>query len=872
MNKQQLARKIWNAANKLRNKIDANEYKDYILGLIFYKFLSDKEEQFLKENLGIEGKDLEELVEDPNNPDMVSVVEECQEGIGYFIEYKYLFNTWLKSSDFSVATLSDALRSFNRLMSDNYKAVYADIFNTLSAGLIKLGENPGAQTKAIKGIIKLIKDIPTDGSEDYDVLGYIYEYLIGNFAANAGKKAGEFYTPHEVAKVMSDIVAYHHRNKSSLEIYDPTSGSGSLLITIGKALGKHMTDTNHVKYYAQELKENTYNLTRMNLVMRGIMPGNIVTRCADTLEEDWPMVEKGTEISKPLAVDAVVSNPPYSQHWSVKDKEFDPRFREYGVAPKTKADYAFLLHELHHIKADGIMAIVMPHGVLFRGQSEGQIRSRLIEKNNIDAVIGLPAGIFFGTGIPTIIMVLKKNRGEEGILFIDASQGFVKDDKQNRLRAKDIKKITDTYKQRLTLPGYSREVSRGEIRENEYNLNIPRYVGRLTRNDSVDIYATMFGGVPESEIDELHVYWKAFPSLRDEIFIKENNKETFATHPDIRKVLEGNPEVQNFKNRFADAFSSLRALLKDRLIDHVAEVNELREAEILTSNVMDRCNDLPLIDKYDIYQIMSDHLPEVMGDIETIKSEGMGACNVIEPEYKFNKETGEDEETGEKGRIMPFALVQQELLPDSLANLEHLRNELDTASSELDDIFETLEEEEKGNWLNADNDKWDSKAINNSLRAIYEDLELKGNLAKKKEEFMNYKFEEYSSETKLQKIITLLEIEKNLKKEIKEKELQLIADTKKTIEELDMKRIVSLLMKKWVEPIVSKIDDLPDRIIGKIETELNDLNAKYSETLVDIDNNIKSAENSLADLINNLTGSDTDLAGLREFQKLLRHE
>lgn len=521
MNKQQLARKIWNAANKLRNKIDANEYKDYILGLIFYKFLSDKEEQFLKENLGIEGEDLEELVEDPGNLDMASIVEECQDGIGYFIEYKYLFNTWLKSSDFSVATLSDALRSFNRLMSDNYKAVYANIFNTLSAGLIKLGENPSAQTKAVKGIIKLIKDIPTDGREDYDVLGYIYEYLIGNFAANAGKKAGEFYTPHEVAKVMSDIVAYHHRNKSSLEIYDPTSGSGSLLITIGKALGKHMTDTNHVKYYAQELKENTYNLTRMNLVMRGIMPGNIVTRCADTLEEDWPMVETGTEISKPLAVDAVVSNPPYSQHWSVKDKEFDPRFREYGVAPKTKADYAFLLHELHHIKADGIMAIVMPHGVLFRGQSEGQIRSRLIEKNSIDAIIGLPAGIFFGTGIPTVIMVLKKNRGEEGILFIDASLGFVKDDKQNRLRAKDIRKITDTYKQRMTIPGYSREVSRDEIRENEYNLNIPRYVCRLAGNDSVDIYATMFGGIPESEIDELHDYWEAFPSLRDEIFIKK---------------------------------------------------------------------------------------------------------------------------------------------------------------------------------------------------------------------------------------------------------------------------------------------------------------------------------------------------------------
>ena len=296
MNKQQLANRIWASANNMRNKIDANEYKDYILGLIFYKFLSDTEVKYFKEICGWEDDELPELVENYEDDNMRHAIAECQEYIGFFIEYKYLFSTWLNDTTFSVQTLSEALSNFERLLSANYAPVYAGIFKTLREGLSKLGDNSSSQTKALKGLIKLIKDIPTDGSQDYDVLGYVYEFLISNFAANAGKKAGEFYTPHEVAMIMSEIVAEHHKDKESLEIYDPTSGSGSLLITIGKAVSKHIRGENKVKYYAQELMINTYNLTRMNLVMRGIIPQNIVTRCADTLEEDWPIHEEGSEI------------------------------------------------------------------------------------------------------------------------------------------------------------------------------------------------------------------------------------------------------------------------------------------------------------------------------------------------------------------------------------------------------------------------------------------------------------------------------------------------------------------------------------------------------------------------------------------------
>ena len=277
--------------------------------------------------------------------------------------------------DFDISNVRDALSAFSRLINVSHKKVFSGIFKTLETGLSKLGENSVSQTKSVSSLIQLIKDIPMNGRQDYDVLGFIYEYLISMFAANAGKKAGEFYTPHEVSLLMSQIVANHLRNRSEIKIYDPTSGSGSLLINIGRSVARFMSDTDKIKYYAQELKENTYNLTRMNLVMRGILPDNIVTRNGDTLEDDWPYFDdndpEGTY--EPLYVDAVVSNPPYSQHWDPENKEHDARFSNFGVAPKSKADYAFLLHDLYHLKPDGIMTIVLPHGVLFRGDAEGVI-------------------------------------------------------------------------------------------------------------------------------------------------------------------------------------------------------------------------------------------------------------------------------------------------------------------------------------------------------------------------------------------------------------------------------------------------------------------------------------------------------------------
>lgn len=333
-----------------------------------------------------------------------------------------------------------------------------------------------------------------NGRQGYDVLGFIYEYLIGMFAANAGKKAGEFYTPHEVSLLMSEIIANHLKDREEISIYDPTSGSGSLLINIGHSATKHLKNPNSIKYYAQELKENTFNLTRMNLVMRGILPSNIFARNADTLEDDWPLE------GEPLYLDAVVSNPPYFQPWNTKDKESDPRYKRFGVATQAKADFAFLLHDLYHLKPDGIMTIVLPHGVLFRGGKEERIRKNLIEYNHIDAIIGLPANIFFGTGIPTIIIVLRQERKHTDVLMIDASKHFIKIGKNNHLQASDIKRIVDGVTHRRELPKFSRVVSKDGIVANGYNLNIPRYVDSAEPAEQWDIFATMNGGIPKTEL------------------------------------------------------------------------------------------------------------------------------------------------------------------------------------------------------------------------------------------------------------------------------------------------------------------------------------------------------------------------------------
>lgn len=860
MNKQQLANKIWESANKMRSKIEANEYKDYILGFIFYKYLSDKEVKFLKSK-GYTDASLPTVTdEDPR------LVKWVQQNLGYFIAYKDLFSTWLNMGrDFDSSNVTDALAAFSRLISDTHKNVFEKVFDTLQTGLTKLGDTSGARTKAISELLQLIKDIPMDGKQDYDVLGFIYEYLISMFAANAGKKAGEFYTPHEVALLMSEIVAYHLQDREEIRIYDPTSGSGSLLINIGRCVAKHMLDSNRIKYYAQELKENTYNLTRMNLVMRGILPDNIVTRNGDTLEDDWPYFDDNDPVNtyNPLYVDAVVSNPPYSQAWDPTNKESDPRYARFGLAPKGKADYAFLLHDLFHIKPDGIMCIVLPHGVLFRGGEEGTIRKNLIENNHIDAIIGLPANIFFGTGIPTIIMVLRQKRDRTNTLIIDASKGFMKEGKNNKLRASDIKRIVDAYIARTDIPKFARVVTREEIRANDYNLNIPRYVDSSEAAETWDIFASMFGGIPTSEIDAMGDYWEAFPELRKALFTASETPYVSVASDDLKKAIFEHPEVVRFRSHFADAFSDFEEYCHRELIDSMESVSVGQEETIINDDIFRRLANIPLVDRYGAYQILDDAWRGISGDLEMIQTEGTSAITKVDPNLVIKKKDGKDEEVqdGYVGHILPFDLIQKTILSESLTALRSMENRLSEISSAYEEILDSLSEDEKdGDILNEEKDSFVPAAIAKEAKRIRSEMK------------RGTSFDEDSLESKVLRVDALLTEEKSIKAQVKKASAELQLKTKETIESLSADQAYALLHQKWISPIKNSLMALPDSILNQLVGKIQELVNKYAVTFAAVEDEIAETEKELSAMIDDLTGNDYDLAGLRELKALLGGE
>lgn len=857
MNKQELANRIWESANKMRSKIEANEYKDYILGFIFYKYLSDQEIKFLKEN-DFDDADIKDLREDE-----IETLEYVQRNIGYFISYENLFSTWIsKGRDFDVSDVRDALSAFNRLIYPTHKKVFDKVFDTLQTGLSKLGDSSNSQTKAISGLLQLIKDIPMDGKQDYDVLGFIYEYLISQFAANAGKKAGEFYTPHEVSVLMSEIVAEHLKGEKEIKIYDPTSGSGSLLINIGNSISKYMPDSNNIKYYAQELKENTYNLTRMNLVMRGIKPDNIVTRNGDTLEEDWPFFDENDPVNtyNPLYVDAVVSNPPYSQAWDPSNKEHDPRYSRFGLAPKGKADYAFLLHDLFHIKPDGIMTIVLPHGVLFRGGEEGQIRKNLIENNHIDTIIGLPANIFFGTGIPTIIIVLKQKRENTDTLIIDASKGFIKEGKNNKLRASDIKRIVDAVMNRESIDKFSRLVSREEIRSNDYNLNIPRYVDSSEPAETWDLYASMFGGIPMTEIDGLEEYWKAFPTLKSALFTNSDIPYVELATEDIKNTIKNHADIKTFENAFKDAFADFHLYLKEEWIEKMEHVEISKSENVISENIFKRLDQVPLIDKYEAYQILDDEWGKIAVDLEIIQTEGFAATKKVDPNLVTKKKDGKEQEIqdGWVGRVIPFELVQKELLSDKYKELREKEARLAEIPSLYEEIIEDMTEEEKdGQVLNDNNDAFVAKEVTKKLKELKKEAPTE---------------EVKSFIDKLDRYERLSKEEKDLKKEIKNETAKLHMLTKETIENLTDSMVCELLDKKWIGNLLESINKLPDTIVDNLVSKIQALESKYKTTYFELEKEIKETEMKLASMIDELEGNEYDMKGLSEFKALLLGE
>jgi type I restriction enzyme M protein len=861
MNKQQLAAKIWESANQMRSKIEANEYKDYILGFIFYKYLSDQLVQFVKAE-GMTDEGIKALDEED-----VETFEFVQSNLGYFISYKNLFSTWVDpKSDFDESNVRDALSAFSRLIHKNHKKLFEGIFTTLETGLSKIGESPGKRTKAISDLLHLIKSIPMNGNQGYDVLGYIYEYLIEKFAANAGKKAGEFYTPHEVSLLMSHIIAHELKDKDNIEIYDPTSGSGSLLINIGQAVAQYAKNKDSITYYAQELKANTYNLTRMNLIMRGIKASNIKTRNGDTLEDDWPYFDENDPQGsyEALYVDAVVSNPPYSQNWDPAFKESDPRYSRFGLAPKTKADFAFLLHDLYHLKPDGVMTIVLPHGVLFRGGEEGQIRTQLIENNHIDTIIGLPANIFFGTGIPTVILVLKQKRQNTDVLIVDASKHFLKEGKNNKLQASDIKRITDAVISRESIDKFSQVVSKETLRKNGYNLNIPRYVDSSTAAPSWDLHATMLGGIPNSEIAELKGYWQVFPQFHATLFTPKSTAYSDLAIPKdaVNTTITQHPQVVEFITNYNQAFNGFDDYLNNTLIQGWATVNRNQQEAQLSSELFNRLAPIALIDKYQAYQHQNNQWQSISADLEMMQTEGFAATKLVDPNMVIKKKDGKDTEVqdGWKGHILPFDLVQQTHLNAELQALAEQENRLVEITSNLEEVLESLSEEEKeADTVKESKDGFANTEVGKTAKAFL-----------KEQKDTKTKFVAESYEAKIIRTSTLIDEEKTLKKAVKEASIALHLKTKTTIEGLTDEQVNNLLHLKWITPLSTELAAMPSAVITQLTSQVQALADKYAVTYSQVANEIKTTEQELANMMDELTGNEFDLAGLDELTNLLK--
>ena len=918
MKKQQLAARIWKSADQMRSKIDAGEYKDYILGFIFYKYLSEREVEFLKANAW-DDEDISELSED----DLKSV-EWIQNNLGYFIAYENLYDTWIdKGADFDVSDVSDGLSAFERNIADASRHVFKGIFKTLSLGLSKLGDSTQHQTKAIHDLLILIRPIPMGQKVDYDVLGFIYEYLINMFAANAGKKAGEFYTPHAVSQLMADIVADHLTGRESISVYDCAAGSASLLLTIGDAVAKRNGNPGKIKYYAQELKQNTYNLCRMNLVMRGIPSSNIEVKNADTLVDDWPLAANEFD---PLRVDACCLNPPYSQKW-LPPKEVDGRF-SYGAAPKSKADYAFLEHSLYHMMPGGIMCIVLPHGVLFRGGEEETIRRNLLDRGHISAIIGLPANIFYGTGIPTIVMVLKKDAvADKSVLFIDGSHGYLKIGKKNELRAEDIRRVFDVYKARKDVPGFAHLAPFEEIEGNGFNLNIPRYVDSSKPVEKVDIFASMFGGIPSSEIDSLSGYWEAWPTLRARLFCESDGYAPGCAEP--LEAVESDGSVLAWRATFDESLTDWPTFLEDKLLSNPEACDLHALADELADDLLSRMKNVPLVDRYSAYQDLAETWEVISGDIEAIQADGFHmAVTAVDPnmvESTNDKKNGVDMVQDKKepwlGRVLPFALVQSILMPDELAETEAAKARVADIESELAEIPGNISEQEVRESVTKESDEeLDASAcaayVKENLGIEIPEIDaLRDYICYLKEKpgkaallayvgehqgidwtmidaAKNGTYSQRAANDRIKELIAsaesilpdesdmmlivrackLFDKRKSAKKADKELAAKLIEDTKLRIEGVTDKEALSVLHAKWVDSLVERVVSQREDVLAEFEKKVEKLSRKYKTTMADIDKEIESTSHELVDLLGQLNGGEKDMAGIAEFIEILGGE
>ncbi len=503
----QLGKTLWNIADQLRGAMNADDFRDYMLSFLFLRSLSDNYEQAAKRELGVdypksdaaaangEAKPPLALWYEQNAADVAEFEKQMRRKVHYVIKPDYLWGSIVYLAKTQSDKLLDTLqKGFKYIEEESFQSNFQGLFSEINLASDKLGRKYEERNAKLCSIISEIARGMSLFSTDTDTLGDAYEYLIGQFAAGSGKKAGEFYTPQQISSILSAIVTLDSQEpktgrRSKLEsVFDFACGSGSLLLNVrhrmkeaGGTIGK---------IFGMEKNITTYNLARMNMLLHGMKDSEFEIYHGDTLTNDWDFLRETNPAKKPQ-FDAVVANPPFSYRWETTDAiSEDMRFKSHGVAPKSAADFAFLLHGLHYLKDDGVMAIILPHGVLFRGGAEERIRRKLLDDGHIDTVIGLPANLFYSTGIPVCILVLKKCKKPDDVLFINAAEHFVKGKRQNQLTEEDIARIVETYQHRKEQDRYARRVTMMEIAENDYNLNISRYVSTALKEAEVDLAAT----------------------------------------------------------------------------------------------------------------------------------------------------------------------------------------------------------------------------------------------------------------------------------------------------------------------------------------------------------------------------------------------
>jgi len=839
---EEIKRRLWDGANELRGSMDASRYKDYMLGLMFYKFLSDKTLETFKVTAGVGQLSENELVDEyiKAKTEYGDELEKMiQDVLGYYVSPEYLYQTWINdinSGDFEVQKVTDSLNNFERTIavsndSSDFKGLFSS--STLDLTDTALGSNLHERSNNIKALILLFADLNMVGLQKGDVLGDAYEYLIGQFAMESGKKAGEFYTPHQVSEVMAQIVAKSSEIKS---IYDPTVGSGSLLLTVKKHLDKNVQKD--LTYYGQEKNTATYNLTRMNLLLHGVRPEKMTIKNGDTLSNDWP--EDPENSNEGVQFDAVVMNPPYSaKNWNKAElKVSDPRFEVAGaLPPDSKGDFAFLLHGLYHLGTNGSMAIVLPHGVLFRGSSEGEIRRRLLDKNYIDTIIGLPNNLFTNTGIPVVIIILKKNRKIDApVLIIDASNSFIKVGKQNVLQEKDIAKIVDVYMEKAEILGYSHLATREEIKKNEYNMNIPRYVEAIDAEISQDVDAHLLGGIPQKNIDDLSVLQALVPNILNSYLQTIRPGYINLTKP----VCELTSEILNdvsittmsdeIREKTNDYIKQYWDVLRN--VDNSTDLRNLME-EMLGS-IKKILFNYEYIDVYGGYQIIAEIWKDALThDTELIASSGFYKIGRSRERNMITKGSGSnkrEEQDGWIGSIIPSGLIAQELYHAELEAIENKRDSIQEIESELADLIEAakVEDSEENNALydalkkNEDDEPGD--AFDNKL--------LKEELKKAHKGSKEYEL--------LKKVETLINKKSSLIKDIKSEEKELKDVVQERILVLTDEEIDKLMYTKWFGSTDLKMVSL---VQIQLKVELNSLQMiqeRYADTLSDIDIEIES--------------------------------